>query len=210
MSLVHKEFVLDGSIIFDCFVFVDVNNYLWFKAFDIIEFLEFSKPRKIILSLVDPDYRQTWSQLKLQFNQQYSIEIPNTWSDNLLFIATPAVYMLIAHASSVQRSKCFMNWLMDAVVNPLHAESKMKKLIEERDFLHNSLKRLVRQLDECESIILRHRTEIAALKTQAIQHHIHLLQYDNIWYVRLNEIFFQYKEIYFTSFPFLYDDIYDI
>lgn len=126
MSLVCKPFKLNESISFKCYIFV-IKNYcggekFWFKARDIVNFLEYKNVR------VDNSWLRTWSDLK-----GYGLaNTPLDWKPETAFISEPGFYSIVSRSKKPE-AIAFTKWIYDTVLPSLRTTLPRQYMSRYRD-----------------------------------------------------------------------------
>lgn len=120
MSLVRKQFTINESTSFECWIFIIRNtngiDEFWFKGRDVAEFLDYENPQLAIGDHVHVQWRQEWQNFVTSSDND--VITPSNWLPHTVFISEPGLYALVTRSKKPEAIK-FTKWIYEEVVPSL-------------------------------------------------------------------------------------------
>lgn len=129
MSLVRKQFTINESSAFECWIFVIRHtnriDEFWFKSNDVAEFLEYKRPRDAIKDNVNVSRKAQWCDLSIAVSNRSlvtssdnDVVTPSNWHPHTVFINESGLYALVLRSKKAEAIS-FQNWVMTEVLPSL-------------------------------------------------------------------------------------------
>lgn len=121
MSLTRKSYTLN-NVSFEAW-FYQIGAIIWMQAKPICDLLGYCNTTQAIRkNVTNPEWKKTYAELKIDDSRgalgELTLELPENWQSNTLFINEQAIYQLLCRSKKPEAVK-FFEWLCGTVLPTL-------------------------------------------------------------------------------------------